>query len=191
MIIPAMSVVPHEGPLGDSIALLRQTLPAILPRLRRFARSLTHNAADADDLAQATLEKALARAAQWRAPPAPATAAQVEDAVRSWMFGIMKNAWIDDRRANQRKRRLFTSAEDAPEPPDHSHLAQERRLSIEAAMQQLPEDQQLAVALVLVEGLAYHEAAEVLGIPVGTLTSRLSRGREALVRLLNVPGEAP
>jgi RNA polymerase sigma-70 factor (ECF subfamily) len=74
---------------------------------------------------------------------------------------------------------------------DRAHLAQETRLSIEAALQRLPEEQQLAVALVLVEGLAYHEAAGILGIPVGTLTSRLSRGREALVNLLNVPGETP
>jgi RNA polymerase sigma-70 factor (ECF subfamily) len=176
--------------VSDSIALLRGTLPAVLPRLRRFARTLAHNAADADDLAQATIEKALARAAQWRAPPAGTTADQVEAAVRSWMFGIMKNAWIDDRRAAQRKRRLFTSAEDAPEPADHAHPAQEQRLSIESALQRLPEDQQLAVALVLVEGLAYHEAAELLGIPVGTLTSRLARGREALVDLLRTPGEA-
>jgi RNA polymerase sigma-70 factor (ECF subfamily) len=107
------------------------------------------------------------------------------------MFGIMKNAWIDDRRAAQRKRRLFTSAEDAPEPADHAHVAQEQRLSIEAALQRLPEDQQLAVALVLVEGLAYHEAAEVLAIPVGTLTSRLARARETLVSVLDAPGGTP
>jgi RNA polymerase sigma-70 factor, ECF subfamily len=176
--------------VSDSIALLRRTMPAVLPRLRRFARSLVHHPADADDLAQTTIERALTRAAQWRAPAAGAAAEQVESAVRSWMFGIMKNAWIDDRRAAGRKRRLFTSADDTHEAADHDHLRQEQRLSIEAALQRLPEEQQLAVALVLVEGLAYHEAAEVLGIPVGTLTSRLARGREALVNLLQVPGEA-
>lgn len=175
--------------MSDSIALLRRTLPAVLPRLRRFARSLAHDATDADDLAQTTIERALARAAQWRAPPGNAAADEVEGAVRSWLFGIMKNAWIDDRRAAQRKRRLFTPADDVPEPADPAHLAQEHRLSIEAAMQQLPEEQQLAVSLVLVEGLAYHEAAELLGIPVGTLTSRLARGREALVNLLAPDGE--
>jgi RNA polymerase sigma-70 factor (ECF subfamily) len=177
--------------VSDSIALLRQSMPAVLPRLRRFARSLAHNAADADDLAQTTIERALSRAAQWRAPQTGATAEQVESAVRSWMFGIMKNAWIDDRRAAQRQRRLFTPADDTHVAVDRAHLAQEARLSIEAAMKRLPEEQQLAVALVLVEGLAYHEAAGILGIPVGTLTSRLSRGREALVRLLDVPGETP
>jgi RNA polymerase sigma-70 factor (ECF subfamily) len=177
--------------MSDSIVLLRQTVPAVLPRLRRFARSLAHNGPDADDLAQITIERALARAAQWRAPPGAASADQVEAAVRNWMFGIMKNAWIDERRSAQRERRLFVSVDDMPEPADHTHGAQEQRLSIEAAMVTLPEEQQLAVSLVLVEGLSYHEAAELLGIPVGTLTSRLSRGREALVRMLGAPGETP
>ncbi len=177
--------------MSQDIALLRQTLPAVLPRLRRFARTLVRDAADADDLAQAAIEKALARAAQWRPPPAGATTDQVEAAVRSWMFGIIKNAWIDDRRAAQRRRRLFTPADDAPEAPDNAHLAQEQRLSIEAAMLRLPEEQRLAVALVLVEGLSYSEAAQVLDIPVGTLTSRLSRGRDALMQVLDVPGDAP
>ena len=76
------------------------------------------------------------------------------------------------------------------EAVDHAHVAQEQRISIEAALQRLPEEQQIAVALVLVEGYAYHEAAEVLGIPVGTLTSRVSRGRETLASLLDMPGSA-
>jgi RNA polymerase sigma-70 factor (ECF subfamily) len=175
--------------MSESIAMLRQTMPAVLPRLRRFARSLVHHGPDADDLAQVTIERALARAAQWRAPPATASADEVEAAVRSWMFGIMKNAWIDARRAAQRERRLFVPADNVAEPADYTHAAQEQRLSIQAAMRQLPEEQQLAVSLVLVEGMSYHEAAGLLDIPVGTLTSRLSRGRETLARLLSTPGE--
>ncbi len=177
--------------MSQDIALLRQTLPTVVPRLRRFARTLTRDAADADDLAQTAIEKALARAAQWRPPPAGATTDEVEAAVRSWMFGIIKNAWIDDRRAAQRHRKLFAAVEDVPEAPDNAHLAQEQRLSIEGAMQRLPDEQRLAVALVLVEGLSYSEAARVIDIPVGTLTSRLSRGRDALMQLLDGPGEAP
>src|SRR6185295_7536789 len=80
--------------MTDSVALLRRTLPAVLPRLRRFARTLTRHVADADDLAQIAIERALLRAAQWRAPPAGAGPEQIEAAVRSWMFGIVKNAWI-------------------------------------------------------------------------------------------------
>jgi RNA polymerase sigma-70 factor, ECF subfamily len=176
--------------MSNSIALLRQTLPAVLPRLRRFARTLAHNVPDADDLAQNTIERALARAAQWRAPAADATSEQVEAAVRSWMFGIMKNTWIDDLRARKRHRTVHGD-DDIDNVADGTHTAQEDQLSIAAAMQRLPEEQQLAVSLVLVEGLSYQEAADVLAIPVGTLTSRLSRGRETLATLLDAAGATP
>lgn len=168
--------------MSDSIALLRQTLPAVLPRLRRFARTLVHNGPDADDLTQNAIERALARAAQWRAPATDA-ADQVQAAVRSWMFGIMKNAWIDDLRAKKRQREI--PGGDDVEIADDTHSAQETRLSIDAALQRLPEEQQLAVSLVLIEGLSYQEAADILEIPVGTLTSRLSRGRETMATLLD------
>src|SRR5215510_11527925 len=166
--------------MSDHAALLRQTLPAVLPRLRRFARTLTRNAHDADDLAQIALERALLRAAQWRAPAAGASSEQIETAVRSWMFGIMKNAWIDNRRAHQRERRVVIGDDGMTEVADGSHSAIEEGLSIAAAMERLPEEQRLAVSLVLIEGLSYQQAADVMEIPVGTLTSRLSRGREAL-----------
>ena len=172
---------------SDGIALLRHTLPAVLPRLRRFGRTLTRDTQDADDLVQSALERALQRAAQWRAPADDATPEQVEAAVRSWMFGIMKNAWIDNRRARQRERALFSSEEFGAEASDGTHSAVQDRLSIDAAMQRLPDEQQLAVSLVLVEGLSYQEAAVILEIPVGTLTSRLSRGREALAAALGEP----
>jgi len=173
--------------MSDSIALLRHTLPGVLPRLRRFARTLAHNAPDADDLTQQTIERALERAAQWRAPGGDAPTEQVEAAVRSWMFGIMKNTWIDDLRA-QKRRRKVVGHHDVEDVADGSHHALEDGLSIAAAMQRLPEDQHLAVSLVLVEGLSYQEAADVLEIPVGTLTSRLSRGRETLATLLDAAG---
>ena len=169
----------------DSVVLLRQTLPAVLPRLRRFARTLTHHAHDADDLVQTALERALRRAEQWRAPPQDATPEQIESAVRSWMFGIVKNAWIDDRRARRRERAVVTGNDDgAADVADGTHAAVLDGLSIVAAMQQLPDEQRLAVSLVLVEGLSYQEAADVMEVPVGTLTSRLSRGRETLAGLL-------
>lgn len=174
--------------MSDSIALLRRTLPAVLPRLRRFARTLERQPADADDLAQQAIERALAHAAQWRAPVEQGPE-QLEAAVRSWMFGIMKNTWIDNRRAAQRHGRVFASVEGA-EGADHAHSAQEDRLSIAGALQRLPEDQQLAVALVLVEGYSYQEAADLLHVPVGTLNSRVARGREALATMLDAAGGA-
>ena len=170
--------------MSDSVALLRQTLPAVLPRLRRFARTLTRNVHDADDLAQVALERALLRAAQWRSPAPNATPEQIETAVRSWMFGIVKNAWIDNRRAQQRERRVVIGDDGITEVADGSHSALEQGLSIAAAMERLPEEQRLAVSLVLIEGLSYQEAADIMEIPVGTLTSRLSRGREAMAACL-------
>jgi len=173
--------------MTDSIALLRATLPAVLPRLRRFARTLARSPADADDLAQGAVERALTHAAQWRAPPVGATPEQVETSVRCWMFGITKNAWIDNRRAWQRQRAVFAPDTGAEHVADVRAGGLQDQLSIMAAMQQLPEEQQLAVSLVLVEGLSYQEAADVLEVPVGTVTSRLSRGREALARMLSEP----
>jgi RNA polymerase sigma-70 factor (ECF subfamily) len=173
-----------ERSMTDSVGLLRRTLPIVLPRLRRFARTLSRNVHDADDLAQIAIERALLRAAQWRAPPPNATAEQIEVAVRSWMFGIVKNAWIDSLRSRKRERAVVRGDDGMEEVADDSHTAAESRLSIVAAMQRLPEEQQLAVSLVLIEGLSYQEAADVLEVPVGTLTSRLSRGREALAALL-------
>jgi RNA polymerase sigma-70 factor (ECF subfamily) len=170
--------------MTDSVTLLRQTLPIVLPRLRRFARTLTRHAHDADDLAQIAIERALTRAAQWRAPPAGATTEQIEGAVRGWMFGIMKNAWIDGLRSRKRERAVVRGSDGMDDVADASHAAAEDRLSIVAAMERLPQEQRLAVALVLVEGLSYQEAADVMEVPVGTLTSRLSRGREALAALL-------
>ncbi|MEO8465286.1 MAG: RNA polymerase sigma factor [Gammaproteobacteria bacterium] len=170
--------------MTDSVTVLRQTLPIVLPRLRRFARTLTHHVHDADDLAQIALEHALLRAAQWRAPPAGATAEQIEAAVRNWMFGIVKNAWIDTLRSRKRERAVVKGDEGMEDIADGSHSAAEDRLSIAAALQRLPDEQQLAVSLVLIEGLSYQEAADIMEVPIGTLTSRLSRGREALAAQL-------
>lgn len=159
---------------------VRAQLGELLPRLRRFARVITRNVQDADDLVQAAVEKALARADQWR-PDAR---------LDSWIFGIMKNAWIDEIRARRRRERVHAPEEAGATVGDASAVARDIALSVQAAMARLPDEQRLAVALVLIEGLSYKEAAEALGIPIGTLTSRLARGREALQALLGEPGEA-
>ena len=159
---------------------VREQLGALLPQLRRFARVITRHVQDADDLVQVAIEKALTHADQWRP----------ESRLDSWMFGIMKNAWIDEIRARRRRERVHAPEEAGATVGDASAAAREIALSVQAAMARLPEEQRLAVALVLVEGLAYKEAAEVLGIPIGTLTSRLARGREALQAMLAGTGEA-
>jgi RNA polymerase sigma-70 factor (ECF subfamily) len=162
---------------GDEV---RAQLAQLLPRLRRFARVITRNVADADDLVQVAVEKALARAVQWR----PGTR------LDSWMFGIMKNAWIDEIRARRRRERVHAPEEAGFHVGDASAVARDIVLSVQAAMERLPEEQRMAIALVLVEGLSYRDAAAALDIPIGTLTSRLARGREALQALLGDGGSS-
>ncbi len=150
----------------------------MLPRLRRFARHLTRDRLHADDLVQDAIERALRHAQQWNRT----------SRFDSWMFRIVRNAWIDELRARGRREELFAPEEAGEaigiEPIEHTSTA----LALHSAFARLPEEQRLAVSLVLIEGLPYKEAAAVLDIPIGTLTSRLARGREALQRLL---GEVP
>jgi RNA polymerase sigma-70 factor (ECF subfamily) len=160
--------------MSHPVTEIRDQLVALLPRLRRFARTLSRNAHDADDLVQVAVERALLKLDQWR----PGTR------LDSWMFGIIKNAWIDETRSRRRRDKVLAPEELGEHVADATSEAHIQRLSLEAAMEQLPEEQRLAVALVLVEGLAYKEAAEVLEVPIGTVTSRLARGREALEALL-------
>ena len=160
--------------MSQSPLALRAEIAALLPRLRRFARSVTRHREDADDLVQIAVERALKHLDHW------------QDGTRldSWLFRIMKNAWIDEVRARGRRDEVL-APEEAGEHVGFSEAgSRDIRLSIEKAMARLPEEQRMAVSLVLVEGLPYKEAAEVLDIPIGTLTSRLARGRDALQALL-------
>jgi RNA polymerase sigma-70 factor (ECF subfamily) len=153
---------------------IRDEVVALLPRLRRFARLITRHREDADDLVQLGVERALTHAAQWRSGTR----------VDSWMFRIMKNAWIDEVRGRSRRAAVFAPEEAGENIGVSTTERQIERLAIEKAMARLSEEQRLAVGLVLVEGLPYKDAAEALEIPIGTLTSRLARGREALQQLL-------
>jgi RNA polymerase sigma-70 factor, ECF subfamily len=160
--------------MSSSAEAVPDQLVALLPRLRRFARTLARNVHDADDLVQLAVERALTRLDQWR----PGTR------LDSWMYGILRNAWIDETRSRRRRDKVLAPEALGEHVADGASEAHIHRLSIEAAMERLPEEQRLAVALVLVEGLAYKEAAEVLDVPIGTVTSRLARGREALEAML-------
>ena len=160
---------------------VHEQLIALLPRLRRFARNLTRSPHDADDVVQIAVERALTRLEQWRS----------DARLDSWMFKIIRNAWIDEVRARARRDRIFAS-EEAGEHVGIAAMDRETDLmSVQSALARLPEDQRIAVSLVLIEGLPYKEAADVLDIPIGTLTSRLARGREALQGLLGASPETP
>jgi RNA polymerase sigma-70 factor (ECF subfamily) len=160
--------------MSHSADAVRQQLVELLPRLRRFARSLAKSPHDADDLVQLAVERALLRLDQWR----PGTR------LDSWMFGIIRNTWIDETRARRRRDRVFEAEEAGEHVADAASEAHIHRLSVEAALARLSDEQREVVALVLIEGLAYKEAAAVLDVPIGTVTSRLARGREALEALL-------
>ena len=129
---------------------------------------------DADDLVQIALERALSKSDQFR-EGAP---------LAGWMFGILRNAWIDETRGRSRRGQLFVPeafGENVADPQSVSAAI----LPVQQAMQRLSNEQREVVSLVLIEGLSYQEAAQIVGVPVGTITSRLARGREALQTMLS------
>lgn len=152
-----------------------EDLTALLPRLRRFARGLTQDSADADDLCQQTIERALRARRQW----------QEGTRLDAWVYRIMRNQWIDEVRSRTRRSQTFVHEDEGVNVGMDGNRDAENLVelgNVERAMKRLPEEQREAVVLVMVEGFGYKEAAEILGIPQGTLTSRLGRGREALLR---------
>jgi RNA polymerase sigma-70 factor, ECF subfamily len=162
-------------PLDDRV---RADMVALLPRLRRFARGLTGTPDQADDLVQAACERAIARIEQWT----PGTR------LDSWMFRIVQTIWLDERRAA--KVRTGEGRIDAAEATDpelsvdgvrrmEAHLTYDR---VRRVIGKLPEEQRIVMMLVCVEGQTYKEAADTLGIPIGTVMSRLARARAGLAR---------
>jgi len=150
-------------------------LAALLPRLRRFAHALSRNGADADDLTQATAERALRNRTQWQ----PGT--QLD----SWLYRIMRNLWIDTVRARGRRDKVEAPAELAERLGEDSAIEASIDLKrMMDAMQRLPDEQREVVALILVEGFGYRETAELLNLPIGTVSSRLVRGRTALLAMV-------
>lgn len=162
---------------------LRQELIALIPRLRRFARVLTGNLADADDVVQASLEKAMRNLDQWQ----PGTR------LDRWVFRIARNSWIDDRRLppNRLGHDDISDLHDIP-GDDGELIVQQREAdrAVRRTIDQLPDEQRVLVGLVLLEGYAYRESAELLGLPIGTVMSRLSRAKAALAKILHDQGYA-
>lgn len=151
-------------PLND------ESLRELIPRLRRFARSLTQDQAAADDLVQATLERALTHGAERR----------TEGALQPWLFSVLYRKFIDEQRRARRWKRIacvFSVEDDVrPATPDQVLAA---RTAL-ADFSRLTDEQRALLILVSVEDFGYREAANVLGIPIGTVMSRLSRARQAL-----------
>lgn len=148
---------------------------ALLPRLRRFAAGLTGSVTEGDDIVQTACLRALERYHQWE----PGTR------LDSWMFRIIRNLWLD--RGKSAWNRLVRSDPDAlVEIADHSVTREievrDELASARAAIAALPEAQREVLLLVTVEGLTYEAAADVLGVPLGTVMSRLARARVSVAR---------
>ncbi len=144
----------------------------VLPSLRRYARAMVGDRAAADDLVQDTLERAWSRLAQW----------QAGSDLRVWLFSIMHNLRVDQ----LRRPVLVTQplADDCEAPIRATQMDRLELDDLDAALARLPEEQRAVLLLVALEGMSYEEVAATLGVPTGTVMSRLARGRERLRLIL-------
>jgi RNA polymerase sigma-70 factor (ECF subfamily) len=152
---------------------MRARIVAALPRLRRFCQAMTGNADDGDDLMQATVERALARSDQF----------DPQTRLDSWLFRIAQNLHIDAVRRTRRRGAHLPDDELLHMAGEDGRTLVENRSELavaQHALQQLPEDQRAVFVLVVVEGQGYREVAETLGIPIGTVMSRLARARSRI-----------
>ena len=148
-----------------------------IPRLRRYARALTRSADRADDLVQETLLRAISKSHLW----------QTGTDIRAWLFTIMHNHYVNMVRRAMRDEatidieQMSSSLVAVTDPTASSQLRE-----LDHALARLPGEQREVILLVGLEGMSYETAAQVLGVPVGTVRSRLSRGRDALRKLLDM-----
>ncbi len=162
---------------------LGRQLVELLPRLRRFALVLTRSADAADDLVQGSVARALERREQW------------EDGTRldRWVFQIIKSVWLNSLKSA--RIRQMDSLDDHADPRGlDGASAMEAKLTLDevrATFAGLPQAQQEALLLVCVEGYSYKEAAELLDLPMGTVVSRIARGRQALIDRQSASSQRP
>jgi RNA polymerase sigma-70 factor (ECF subfamily) len=163
---------------------LRRGITQILPRLRRFGAALTNSQDEGDDLVQVAIERALSKSDQWQ----PGTR------LDSWLFKIMQNHWKDvvrKRKSDRKQQELDRAGTD--QSVDGRRIA-ETMLMLTKTREQfalLTEEQRTVLALVVIDGRSYQEAADQLQIPIGTLMSRLYRAREALRMMVEQAPQMP
>jgi RNA polymerase sigma-70 factor (ECF subfamily) len=151
------------------------------PRLRRYARALTRSGDRADDLVQEVLIRAISKAHLW----------QTGTDIRAWLFTIMHNQYVNMvRHAMREEATIDIEQMSSPLVATTDPTASCQLRELERALTCLPDEQREIILLVGLEGMSYEAAAQVLSVPVGTVRSRLSRGREALRRLLDMPEKA-
>jgi RNA polymerase sigma-70 factor, ECF subfamily len=160
-----------------SMSNFGRLLEAEIPRLRRYARALTRDAARADDLVQSCLVRAIAKEHLWQ----PGTD------LRAWLFTILHNQNVNEVRRSVREGVAVAVEDVAPVLTIASNAGPRLQLrDLEYAIALLPEEQRQVILLVGLEGMRYEEVAAVLDIPIGTVRSRLSRGREMLRKLMDM-----
>jgi RNA polymerase sigma-70 factor (ECF subfamily) len=159
--------------------LTRQQMLGLLPRLRRFACGLTGSTHDGDDLLQGAVERAIRHIDKWQ----PGTR------LDSWMFQIVRNLHLNEIRASRLRRDRLSalSLEQNSEDGRRVALGKLHLSDVRLALAQLPVEQRAVLLLVCVEGMSYDEVAAVMGVPRGTVGSRLARARMALRALLDSP----
>lgn len=146
---------------------------AIIPRLRRFALAMTRSEVEADDLVQATCERAIAKLEMWE----PGTR------LDSWMYRIAQNIYRNDLRQLKRRQghlNIVNATADIQCDGEAAANAQIALTDVTAGIGKLPEEQRVILLLVVVEGRRYRDVADILDLPIGTVTSRLARARETL-----------
>jgi RNA polymerase sigma factor (sigma-70 family) len=158
-------------------------LVAQIPGLRRYARALTGNAWAADDLVLDTLERACTKWRLWA----------VGSDLRAWLFTLMHNLFVNQLRHSSRQAGLATPLDiDAlPQQLAAPDAGQEQMLDLQRCLLRLPQEQRTVLLLVSVEDMSYEETAGIVGAPVGTVMSRLSRARTRLRELMNSPTQTP
>jgi RNA polymerase sigma-70 factor (ECF subfamily) len=175
----APSAQRHEGrsPATSAAESFGEEIEALLPHLRRYARSLTRNRATADDLVQEALIRAIEKIHRW----------QQGTNLRAWLVAVLHNLYVDGMRRVAREGAAIRSADLAHLEPAFAHpphqAASLRLRDLQRALAKLPEEQRSVVVLVGLEGKEYRTVATLLDLPIGTVRSRLSRGRNALREL--------
>ncbi|WP_454918283.1 sigma-70 family RNA polymerase sigma factor [Xanthobacter sediminis] len=170
---------PHAtGPDGDPP--LRTQVLEFMPALRAFARSLTRNRTEADDLVQETLLKALANIDRFD----PGTN------LRAWLFTILRNTYYTDMRKRRRENEGLSVLAQQDSNAGPSQEWSMTLQSLQEALTHLPADQREALVLVGAAGLSYEEAAEVCGCALGTIKSRVNRARAKLLVLMGANATA-
>jgi RNA polymerase sigma-70 factor (ECF subfamily) len=161
------------NPMADIATLIEEQIP----RLRRYALALTRNDVTADDLVQDCLVRAIAKQRLW----------QEGTDIRAWLFTILHNQYVNDVRKSARHGQTVEIIDTEPALSRSAHQGAGLELrDLDRALAKLPDEQRAVILMVGLEGMAYETVAEIIGVPVGTVRSRLSRGRDALRRLMGI-----